>query len=91
MSKLYNGGPAFPAGRICIDGVEQDANGMSLRAWLAGQALAGILATYANPDSGGACWSLETLKDELPTKERKMVAANCVAYADAMLAELEKE
>ena len=42
MSKLYNGGPAFPAGRICIDGVEQDANGMSLRAWLAGQALAGM-------------------------------------------------
>ena len=38
----YDGGPAFACpGRNCEDGWQQ---GMSLRAWLAGQALTGLLA-----------------------------------------------
>ena len=42
MSKINNGGPAFPH-------AHEDypfQHGMSLRDWFAGQALAGILAKY---------------------------------------------
>lgn len=54
MSKKINdGGPAFPTEpRGPAYGVAY--NGMTLRDWLAGQALAGLMAGYyANPNSGG--------------------------------------
>ena len=49
MSSKNEGGPAFPRtgsyhpdGDSCFDSTRQD--GMTLRAWLAGQALSGILS-----------------------------------------------
>lgn len=64
-----NGGPEFPA--LCADGAIKE--GMSLRDWFAGQALAGIIASYANP---GAV--------EMP--ESEFAARKAYAYAAAMLA-----
>lgn len=62
MSKIDNGGPAFPtvAGQIVY------SNGMTLRDWFAGQALAGACATWCenagrmvNPDAAVAGWAYE--------------------------------
>ena len=74
------GGPAFPCGpagdsRTYEDGTTSwqfpPTTGMSLRAWLAGQALAGLMVNV-----------IEKPKD---------AAALCVNYADAVLAELNKD
>lgn len=46
--QIDDGGPAFPAG-YHPEGNSADQHGMSLRDWLAGQALAGWLASYT-PD-----------------------------------------
>ena len=54
--KINDGGPAFPSDMMLTKGVvsAKPYNGMSLRDWFAGQALAGLIAGYyANPDSGG--------------------------------------
>ena len=73
-----DGGAAFPAG--AYDSTDQCMawqDGMTLRDYFAGQALAGLLASYANPGANCA-----------PTSD---VAANeSYAYADAMLAERER-
>jgi hypothetical protein len=56
MSKPNDGGPAFP-GRVRVfsaDGSfmgEQPEEGMSLRAWLAGMAMQGMLACPDQPES----------------------------------------
>ncbi len=69
-----NGGPAFPAKKPLTMAGGYDSQGMSLRDWFAGQALAGWLASYgdrphpAMDDDGG-----------IP------VAANAYRMADAML------
>ena len=75
MSDKDNGGPAFPIhpdlpNRVGCINSESDA-GMSLRDWFAGQALAGILATYQGP------------KLQLPLAND--AADWAYAYADAML------
>lgn len=89
MSKINDGGQAFPV--PCAPDSQGGLNwampGMSLRDWFAGQALAGTLATYGDqralaalqkecPDPGDACGR---------------IANACYAFADAMLAEREKE
>ena len=61
-SALGDGGPAFPGGYI-VDQKDRGpvtifAPGMSLRDWLAGQALVGLLA---NPDSPSAAWSADAI------------------------------
>jgi cytosine/adenosine deaminase-related metal-dependent hydrolase len=43
---IDDGGPAFPLGEY--ENIDQ-CNGMSLRDWFAGQALAGHIATLSNP------------------------------------------
>ena len=66
MSTKDNGGSAFPTRFITHNTfvsdahgvgtavpVYSDAPGMSLRDWFAGQALAGLLASTAHPDSTG--------------------------------------
>lgn len=43
--KYYDGGPAFPSDKACESfQCRKPSNGMSLRDWFAGQALAGLLA-----------------------------------------------
>lgn len=44
MSKINDGGAAFPQLRITPTGHYSESAGMSLRDWFAGQALTGILA-----------------------------------------------
>lgn len=69
-----SGGPAFP-----VPGDQQFAalNGMTLRDWFAGQALAGVLSGYwANPEVSGFSHS--------------DFANEAYLHADAMLAERAK-
>lgn len=66
MSK-EEGGPAFPVGG---DELEQSP-GMTLRDWLAGQALTGFIASYAVEGAG--------------TPEHLLAAKRAYQYADAML------
>jgi hypothetical protein len=60
---------------FAIAGLNSD--GMTIRAWLAGHALSGYLALHAGPDNG------------CPTPD--CAAKHAVEFADALLAELEKE
>ena len=75
MSK-DDGGPAFPrAGMKLSGGIIPETNGMSLRDWFAGQALAGRLAR-PSPNAS-----------PIPCKVR---AEWCYTMADAMLAARER-
>lgn len=64
---INDGGPAFP---ITEQGL-QGYNGMSLRDWFAGQALAGLAAASAHPH-GPSFREVPALADELAGK---MIAA----------------
>lgn len=75
-SEGRDGGPAFPTMRSEVGGVD----GMSLRQWYAGQAIAGM-ASIAN-----ANWYTE-----YHPETQKQVAQNAVALADALLAALAKD
>ena len=86
MAKQNDGGPAFP----CPPGygphgeaLQAPQEGLSLRAWFAGQALPGILAAEATE-------SLYRVQDEVIILPGA-VAMLAVACADALLAELQKE
>lgn len=69
MSLIDDGGPAFPSND---DGIQND--GMTLRDWFAGQALAGLL--------GNADYKLHAEDGEdIP----KLIAAQVYEMADAML------
>ena len=82
-----DGGPAFPYPKQQIDSVEMEGHvevifghpGMSLRDWLAGQALVGILS---NKESLDAC-----VRMSLSRKEPTVLTIGKFAYehADAML------
>lgn len=77
MATRDDGGNAFP---ISIPGVgDNGAGGMSLRDWLAGQALAGILA---NPDVSASAARCNVSTTEF----RVHIPAAAYAMADAMLA-----
>lgn len=67
---INTGGPAFPQGHM--DGPTVDPTGLSLRDYLAAQALCGYLA-------GRNTHSRDTRAD--------IVAESCYAYADALLEE----
>lgn len=74
--EINDGGPAFPAPR------ENRSEGMSLRDWFAGQALAGQSALVDNrrcPRERDG--EVEVWRDEL----RALDAAWCYQMADAML------
>jgi len=76
VSATNDGGPAFPMAASTgdpRDGVYRQ-NGMTLRDWFAGQALAGLLGNaefHVEPEDG----------DEVP----KLIATNVYQMADAML------
>lgn len=69
---MNDGGPAFPV--VINSNHEEHFNGMSLRDYLAGQALAGLLAN--DPKN----------VTETGTQYLELVAKGCYAQADAMLA-----
>lgn len=92
MSTQKEGGPAFPEGESWIvtrSGLKDELcsrsplrPGMSLRDWFAGQALIGLLAAEAHPQSPGV----------LPLSLEQAGTYTQAAYrlADAMLAERHK-
>jgi hypothetical protein len=78
MSKINDGGPAFPTHgfvQIGDNAVPTADGGMSLRDWFAGQALAGML-TYYNEHRG----------DYHTNATCDVAAKDAYAWADAMLA-----
>lgn len=88
---IKDGGPAFPQGKFTrtnagynggqLDVCEEMLGGMSLRDWLAGKALIGILTAGIGVKS----------EDEKEySLEKHKVAACCYQYADAMIAERNK-
>jgi len=74
MTTINDGGPAFPVpdSHHANGQVQYGANGMTLRDWFAGQALAGLLASPRGPVDGGAITD-------------SWVAENAYIVADAML------
>lgn len=77
-TKPNDGGPAFP-----VHPESFGSNGMSLRAYFAGQALPAVIAgQYDIAMRGG---------DINPSTVTKDVAQVILEYADAIIAELEKE
>ncbi len=82
MSKPNNGGPAFATSRVACPTGGCDQEGMSLRAWLAGQANEAF-AIYRYIHKGDKRWGIEEMIAE--------VAGIRLRLADAMIAELEKE
>lgn len=77
-NKIDDGGPAFPTGETLDangDIFDYMVRGMSLRAWLAGQAMAGY---RANPH------------DNLIGADQEKVAEWSVADADAIIAALKQ-
>jgi hypothetical protein len=72
--KIDDGGPAFPP-MAPLESWGDPKQGMSLRDWFAGQALAGLLA---DPNEGPQ--DDETLEDAI-----SRIAEGAYSYADAML------
>ncbi len=82
MSKINDGGPAFPrpsGPEPRVDSYHECFEGMSLRAWLAGIAMQGILQ------------SCEPMKYGVTGEESESVAESALMCADALIAELEKD
>jgi hypothetical protein len=71
MAEREDGGPAFPMNTAARGEYIPQRDGMSLRDWFAGQALAGLLASE-EPDF------------QMPSKAK--LADTAYGYADAMLA-----
>jgi hypothetical protein len=65
----------------------RDYTGMSLRAYFAGQALVGELAASSTKESVAAL--IKAAKESGNTAEQHIVI-QCVRYADALIAELNK-
>jgi hypothetical protein len=105
VSKKPTGGPAFPLPvywdenyRAAFAGDAESpgspaVQGLTIRDYLAGQALAGILA---NPNKAEAMAALvgdfrEEDRNEVSKVARDALCAGCYEFADAMLRERERE
>lgn len=78
MSKIEDGGPAYPFAATDQSNVERQTNGMSLRDYFAGQALVGIGTWMPVPEVG-----YPHLTSQKTLKQRSEWA---YAQADAMIA-----
>ena len=84
MDKPNDGGPAFP----CTDAKGFVSDGMSLRDWFAGQALAGDSSQEDHRRYDKECGlTLEQWREQCFASDAEF----CYALADAMLAERDKE
>lgn len=80
------GGPAFPTANPHHP---QPSDGMSLRAWFAGQALAGMLARDIWSVLDCKTGTIERVEfDAVAAENRGRIAECAVAYADALIAKL---
>lgn len=69
MTAKNDGGPAFP---VCETEWNRFSKGMSLRAWLAGQALAGLLALEdMAEDYNQLAWRAVSIADALIAELKK--------------------
>ncbi len=96
MTKINDGGPAFPSRRIenkpyhpCVAvpseiEVERPVNGMSLRDWFAGRAMAALISARES------LWQ-DSPEGSKPIPEYAEIAEDAFNYADAMLAKREKQ
>lgn len=82
---IDNGGAAFP---LFFGEIEGYSKGMSLRAWLAGEALSGVTAL---PDDSVYCTPNKLALDEWRALRRKKLAEYCVGMADAVIAALKEQ
>ena len=73
-----DGGPAHPFHHLYQSGDARESYGMSLRQWYAGHALGSYIAMHAHPSALGQ-------------PDHHVAAEHAVKYADALLAELERE
>lgn len=80
MSAIYvdDGGPAFPV--VAENGLGHISHGMSLRAWIAGQALIGLIS-----NDNGLLRLTNMDHEHLPSKR---VALCALTVADALIKEL---
>lgn len=95
MSKINDGGPAFPADIQRRDPVTTEwgdlpPQGMSMRDWFAGQALAGLCAGLCSA-AGQKAMTNEMKRRGIPLNRAEWYVAKVAHdYADAMLAERKK-
>ena len=80
-----DGGPAHPFHHLYQSGDARESYGMSLRQWYAGQALA-LSGDYFHHNVEQL-----TPTTTVPWNKRDGIARECVAIADAILAELGRE
>ena len=73
MSTIDDGGPAFPCS---FTGQREEHHGMSLRDWLAGQAMAAIISKM----------SPQMVRREQGLERVRRIVRGAYDYADAMLA-----
>jgi len=82
MSNVNDGGPAFP---VSEDNYPR-GYGMTLRAYFAGQAMAGLLANDADGawtnDDGTVCTTVKEISN--------IIARHSCTYADALIEELNR-
>jgi hypothetical protein len=87
---INDGGPAFPVHDVYHPNgeIEYGKPGMSLRAYFAGQALAGEIA--AATSSRDFCRATMDAAERHNHSVETHIAIQCVRYADALIAELNK-
>jgi len=85
MKTIKDGGTAFPVSDTVYPSgaIQHGSNGMSLRAWLAGQALNGIASNQSQLDGQ------QERAIRFGVTIETMTAKTAVKMADALLAELE--
>ena len=89
MTKPNDGGPAFPRCNEIHEGIDYGRGGMSLRAWLAGQALPAVITK-------GPSFSLQQLETYTEAQKQALMSTlhsvwaetACLA-ADALITQLE--
>lgn len=95
-AETSDGGPAFPGTYLAfpkdgpIQGVPVFDGGMSLRAWLTGQAIVAMGMWMPPVDFDPARPGVYTAADLSPTEQAALRARWAVMQADAVLAELAK-
>lgn len=89
MSTTNDGGPAFPQpNQEYANGqIEYGHPGMSVRTWLAGQALSGLAGKVMEPHGASA---LSELSERIGEEPNALLADMAVNMAEILIARLEK-